>query len=101
MRRSISLIAAAVVCMGAAPAFAQGQQYGTVSGHVSSADGLPLPGVSVIVSSDAMQGTREGITDINGVYSLPGLAPGRYVVKFELDGMTTVERRATVFGQDR
>jgi hypothetical protein len=96
MRRSISFIAAAVVCMGAASAFAQGQQYGTVSGHVSSADELPLPGVSVIVSSDAMQGTREGITDINGVYSLPGLAPGRYVVKFELDGMTTVERRATV-----
>jgi hypothetical protein len=97
MRRSTSLFtAAALVCLTASSAYAQGQQYGTVSGHVSSADGLPLPGVSVIVSSNAMQGTREGITDINCVYSLPGLAPGRYVVRFELDGMTTVERRATV-----
>jgi hypothetical protein len=95
MRRTISLIAAAVVCMGAS-AFAQGQQYGTVSGRVSSADNLALPGVSVTVSSDALQGTRSASTDVNGIYALPGLAPGEYVVKFELDNMTTVERRAAV-----
>jgi hypothetical protein len=96
MRRTISFIsAAAVVCMGAS-AFAQGQQYGTVSGRVSSADNLALPGVSVTVSSDALQGTRTATTDVNGIYSLPGLAPGDYVVKFELDHMTTVERRAVV-----
>jgi hypothetical protein len=96
MRRSRTSIAAVLVCLGASAAFAQGQQYGTLSGHVSSADGLPLPGVSITVSSDALQGTRTGTTDINGVYSLPGLAPGQYVVRFELHGMTSVERRAAV-----
>ena len=96
MRRTISFLsAAAVVCMGAS-AFAQGQQYGTVSGRVSSADNLALPGVSVTVLSEALQGTRTATTDVNGIYSLPGLAPGDYVVKFELDHMTTVERRAAV-----
>ena len=96
MRRSHTFVAAIVVCLGASAAFAQGQQYGTVSGRASSADGLPLPGVSVTVSSEALQGTRTAITDINGVYSLPGLAPGQYVVTFKLDSMTTVERRAIV-----
>ena len=95
MRRTISFISAAVVCMGAS-AFAQGQQYGTVGGRVSSADNLALPGVSVTVSSDAQQGIRTATTDVNGIYSLPGLAPGDYVVRFELDHMTTVERRAAV-----
>ena len=96
MRRTTSSIAAAVICLGAASAFAQGQQYGSVGGRVSSADGLSLPGVAVTVSSDALQGTRAAVTDVNGIYSLPGLAPGHYVVRFELGGMTTIERRAAV-----
>jgi hypothetical protein len=96
MRRSHSCLTVALVCVAASTAFAQGQQYGTVSGRVVSADGLPLPGVSITASSDALQGTRTGVTDINGVYSLPGLAPGQYVVKFQLDNMTAVERRVSV-----
>ncbi len=89
-------IAAAVVCLLAAPAFAQGQQYGTVSGRVSDADRLPLPGVTVTVSSDALQGSRTATTDVNGVYSLPGLAPGEYAVRFDMTNMRPAERRATV-----
>ena len=96
MRRSHSFIAAIAVWLGASAAFAQGQQYGAVNGRASSADGLPLPGVSVTVSSEALQGTRTASTDVNGVYSLPGLTPGQYVVTFTLDSMTTIERRAVV-----
>ena len=36
------------------------------------------------------------MTDINGVYSFPGLPPGSYAVTFEMDGMSTVERTAAV-----
>jgi hypothetical protein len=96
MTRSHSCLAAVLVCWAASGAFAQGQQYGTASGRVSSADGQPLPGVSVTVSSAALQGTRTGTTDINGVYSLPGLAPGEYAIAFQLEGMTRVERRIAV-----
>jgi outer membrane receptor protein involved in Fe transport len=63
---------------------------------VSSADRLPLPGVTITVSSDALQGERTATTDVNGVYSLPGLPPGRYLVRFDLDNMSSVERRADV-----
>jgi len=95
MRRIVCL-AIASVCLTAAPALAQGQQYGSVGGHVSSSDNAPLPGVTVTATSDAMQGVRTAASDVNGVYSLPGLAPGRYVLKFELGGMSSVERRASV-----
>jgi outer membrane receptor protein involved in Fe transport len=95
MWRSTSLIAM-LVCLAFAPAFAQGQQSGAVGGRVSSADRLPLPGVTITVSSDALQGERTATTDVNGVYSLPGLPPGRYLVRFDLDNMSSVERRADV-----
>ena len=84
------------LCLSTGTALAQGQQYGTLSGRVSSQDDASLPGVRVTVTSDALQGARAATTDVNGVYALPGLAPGNYVVKFELDGMSTVDRRATV-----
>jgi len=95
MRRIVSF-AMFIVSVSAGVALAQGQQYGSVHGRVSSQDNAPLPGVSVTVTSEAIQGARTATTDVNGVYSLPGLAPGNYLVKFELDGMTSVDRRTSV-----
>jgi hypothetical protein len=95
MKRTVCFSIASV-CVIAASAFGQGQQYGSVSGRVSSHGNMPLPGVTVTAISEAMQNVRTATTDVNGVYSLPGLAPGSYVVKFELAGMTSVERRANV-----
>jgi len=94
--RRIVCFAIAIVSLSAASVFAQGQQYGSVSGRIASQGNAPLPGVTVTATSDALQGSRTATTDVNGVYSLPGLAPGHYLVKFELDGMSSVERRATV-----
>jgi Carboxypeptidase regulatory-like domain/TonB-dependent Receptor Plug Domain len=72
------LVFAAVV------AHAQGVQTGTLTGSVQSADGLSLPGVTVTASSPALQGLRTAVTDVNGVYIMRGLPPGRYTVAFEL-----------------
>ena len=77
MKRRVLAIVFAVLC-ASAPAFAQGQQSGAVGGRVSSADRLPLPGATITVSSDALQGERTATTDINGIYAFPGLPPGRY-----------------------
>lgn len=85
----------ALLCV-AGPAMAQGQQSGSLQGRVSSADGLGLPGATVTVSSAALQGLRTAVADVNGVYSLHGLPPGEYVVRFEMDGMSTIERHARV-----
>jgi hypothetical protein len=89
------MIGAVLLCL-AGPVMAQGQQSGTLSGRLTSSDGLGLPGATVTVSSSALQGIRTTVADVNGIYSVPGLPPGDYVVKFEMDGMTTIERNAHV-----
>jgi hypothetical protein len=87
---------AALLSLTTAPLYAQGTQAGALSGRLSSADGQPLPGATVTVSSPSLQGERSGVTDVNGVYRLAGLPPGDYVVTFEMSGMTSVERRASI-----
>ncbi len=51
---------------------------GTISGRVTSADGLSLPGVTVTVTSPSLQGGRVVDTSENGDFSVPLLPPGDY-----------------------
>lgn len=85
-----------VALAGTSMVFAQGVQTGTVSGTITSADGTPLPGVTVTVSSPAQIGTRDGVSIENGEYIIRGLTPGEYTVKFNLEGMQAVEKKANV-----
>jgi hypothetical protein len=93
-RRLAAVIA--LVVFAAATVSAQGRQSGALSGRLSSADGQPLPGATVTVASPSLQGQRTVVADVNGVYRIPGLPPGDYVVTFEMTGMSSVERRAAI-----
>ena len=73
-------------------AHAQGLQTGMITGVVSSQDAAPLPGVSVTVSSPALQEAREAVSDVNGVYYLRALPPGTYTVQFTLAGFQSALR---------
>ena len=75
---------------------AQGRQTGTVNGKVEDSQELILPGITVALRSDAMQGTRTTQTDLNGKYEVPGLPPGVYTVVFDLSGFSQVESVANV-----
>ncbi len=94
--RHVLAILLAIVSVAPSALFAQGQQSGAVSGRVSSADRLPLPGATVTASSASLQGQRTAVADVNGQYALPGLPPGAYTVTFEFASMTTVTRRVDV-----
>lgn len=59
-------------------------------------DGNPLPGVTVTISSPALQGTRTAVTDMNGNYNFAALPPGDYTVRFEMESMQTVTRTQRV-----
>ena len=72
------------------------QQTGSLSGRVTDTGGGVLPGVTVEARSDVLPSPRVTVTDGNGVYRLPALAPGVYTVTFELAGMQTVTRPAQV-----
>ncbi|HUP46064.1 MAG TPA: carboxypeptidase regulatory-like domain-containing protein [Thermoanaerobaculia bacterium] len=63
----------------------------SLTGRVTM-DGNQLPGVTVTITSPALQGTRVAVTDLNGTYNFAALPPGQYTVRFEMEGMQTVTR---------
>ncbi|MEO8276087.1 MAG: TonB-dependent receptor [Thermoanaerobaculia bacterium] len=73
-------------------AMAQGIPTGRLSGRVSDADGNGVPGVTVDVTSPALQGTRSIQTDINGDYLVVSLPPGEYSMTYTMDGFETQTR---------
>ena len=75
---------------------AQGRQTGTLRGSAQDLLGLTLPGVTVTVTSEALQGTRSTTTGYSGNYEIQGLPPGVYTVTFELDGFGRAEEVATI-----
>ena len=61
-------------------------QQSTITGKVTDSNGLPLPGVTVII-----KGTTQGtVTDANGEYSLSNVMPNN-VLQFSFVGMQTQE----------
>ncbi|MCA1560250.1 MAG: TonB-dependent receptor, partial [Acidobacteria bacterium] len=78
------------------PAFGQGTQTGILGGVVRTSDGLLLPGATVTILSDSLQGDRLATSDAAGAFIFRGLPHGRYVVKFEMSGLTPLERVADV-----
>jgi hypothetical protein len=88
-------VAALALAFGTS-ALAQGLQTSTLTGRVLSQDGQPLPGVTVKISSPALQGDRDVTTDANGNYIFRGLPGGDYTVTFALAGFATIEQKVTI-----
>ncbi|HEX6096886.1 MAG TPA: carboxypeptidase regulatory-like domain-containing protein [Thermoanaerobaculia bacterium] len=87
-----NLIAFLLVTLLAIAADAQ-TTLSTLVGRVTAAD-AGVPGVTVSVTSPALQGQRSAVTGPDGQYVLPALPPGDYLVTFALDGMQQVIQRA-------
>jgi outer membrane receptor protein involved in Fe transport len=90
--RRILVSLLAILC--AFGAFGQGTT-GSLVGDVTQ-DGAALPGVTVTISSPALQGTRTTVTGDGGGYTFPSLPPGLYTVSFELSGMAKVTKTVNV-----
>ena len=93
IRSRTALLGLTLALLMAVPAIAQ--TTGNITGTVTT-EGTPLPGVTVGITSPALQGTRTAVTDNNGNYNFGALPPGNYVVSFDLEGMQRVTRTATV-----
>ena len=72
-------------------ASAQETTSGSILGTVVDAQGAPVPGATVTVTSP--QGPKMVVTDSNGRFFAPYLTPGRYSVKTELSGFSAVEQK--------
>ncbi len=65
------------------------QTTGTISGVVKDETGGVLPGVEVTARNTGTEATRAVISDDEGRYRLPQLAPGEYELRAELSGFQT------------
>jgi len=92
-KRRMYLVGLMVCLMAAGAAMAQSTRGGIV-GTVVDAMGVPLPGVTVVLTSPDMQGTRDAITDASGGFRFVLLPVGTYKLVFALDGFQTVEQTA-------
>ena len=87
-RRILISLLAVVAVVTAIPAAAQTSQTGSISGTVMYND-AGLPGVTIQISSPAMQGDKVVISQSNGDFISPFLPPGEYTVTFSLEGFKT------------
>ena len=98
MRRHLFIFSLALALLASFAPFAaaQGVQTGTIRGTVVDQQGLAVPGVTVTVTSPALQGSRNAVTDTSGSFTMPALPPGTYSVKYELTGFTTITQDSNV-----
>ena len=88
-----SILFLLVLLLTGAFAFAQTGQTGTIVGKVVTPDGLTLPGVAVTLKSPAIVMSQlTAVTNENGIFRFPNLAPGMYTVTLELDGFAVSTR---------
>ena len=89
----IAIVGALLLALAfAGPAAAQ-MTRGAISGTVRDATGAIVPGATVTVTSADTNQARTAVTDAQGFYRVAALEPGRYTVRTELAGFSTVEKR--------
>ena len=86
-RLTVCLVVLALATAGTAVAQTSGS---SLSGRVIYED-APLPGVTVTLSSPALQGQQLTVTNAQGDYIFKGLPGGDYKVQFELPSFATLE----------
>lgn len=79
----------ALIALGGAALYSQGTQTANITGTVVDAAGAPLAGVTVRLTSPALQGVRTYMTDASGKFIARLLPPGFYTVQYAKDGLET------------
>lgn len=71
---------------------AQSLPTATISGRVTAEDGEGLPGITIHLESNSLQGIRETSTSATGDFLVALLPAGEYTVTLQAQGMQTVSR---------
>lgn len=97
--RTALAVALAALLILAAPPLAAQTVSGALTGTVLDNTGVPLPGVTVTVTSDALvRGTATAVTDASGAFRFPSLPPGVYTVEASLSGFRSVKKETVRLG---
>ncbi len=87
MQRRLMILVCVLICAAAGTA---GAQSGEINGRVIY-ENAPLPGVTVVASSPALQGQRTTFTNAQGDYIIKALPAGDYQIRFEIASFATLE----------
>jgi len=88
LKKNLIVVFAVLLCFSISSAV---DKYGKLDGIVSDEEGLPLPGVSVSLIGEAMQGTKTVVTNERGFFRIPLLPVSRnYEATFALPGFKKV-----------
>ena len=101
--RSLTRIAGGLVllALALAPRAAHAAVTGSIEGVVTDqATGKKLAGITVTVTSPALQGEQTEFTDSAGHYIITELPPGEYLVRFYFSNIT-VERPGVFLQADK
>ena len=92
-RATLSLLFLLGELSGTKPAVeAQSLPTATLSGRVAAENGEGLPGITIRLESESLQGIRETSTSETGDFLAALLPAGKYTVTFQAGGMQTVAR---------
>jgi len=95
MNRLRAVLAFVLLAALSVPALAQ-EQSGSIHGVVRDAQGGVLPGATVQARSTKNAGVLTTVTDTNGSYRFPALAPGSYEFTATLTGFSPAKASAVV-----
>ena len=96
---ALILAGAAGSMMIAAPAAAQDYTNVNASGRVSGADGTPVAGATVTITSEDQGFSRTVTTNSSGSYTIPQLPTGRYTFSVSADGLEAYSETGVVLSQ--
>jgi len=99
MNQTAARLLLAILCALATgmAAFAQ-QDLAKLEGVVRDATGAVIPGATVIIRSEALSIERTVTSSADGLYSIPQLRPGTYVVKVEAQGFSGAQVNDVALG---
>jgi Carboxypeptidase regulatory-like domain len=95
MRPIVPSVVIAISLLGAARAPAQ-TTFGTIRGAVYDQQKGAVPGVTIVVTDEATDVSRETQTGPEGLFEVSNLRPGSYTVTASLSGFRKVERSGVV-----
>ena len=96
MQRILRFAVASVVVLTTSTAWAQSGPSGVLNGRVVDQSQAAVPGATVVATHIATNDARTTVTNLEGLYRLAALPPGRYELLITLDGFKPVLRQGVV-----
>src|SRR5207247_2750250 len=94
------ILVVAAVLGAAGAARAQSANTGALTGRVTdAASRQPIAGVTVVAQGP--QGEQAELTDADGQYTITGLVPGQYVVRFYFANVKVERQNVTIYGDKK